>query len=193
MSAAEKRKWKRSRFFNFSIKKQLQLRMLIRIWLTLLVALVVFATVFYFYSDIKVGTSFRQIHVKANNFLDFLLPVILLGLGVSLILGFAGALLFPHSFVGPLYRLERELLEIGNGNLSKKIRLRKRDSHQELAENMNIMTGALREKIKIIDDCSEKLSGLVDGVPDTEISPDVVKEIRTSSGALQKAVKVFKL
>lgn len=194
MSAADKKqKWKRSRFFNFSIKKEMQFRMLIRIWLILLTALVVFGVVFYFYSDITIGTSFRQIHIKADNFLNFLLPVILMGFGVSFVVGFLGALVFPHPIVGPIYRMELELLEVGKGDLSRRIKLREKDSCKDLAENINKMTEGLQEKIRGIDDYSEKLAGIVDGVPDKEVSPDVLREIRTTSAALQKALKEFRL
>ncbi len=187
--AQEKR---RSRYFNFSIKKKMQFSMLVKIWITLFIALIIFGTVFYFYSDITVGASYRQFHVKANNFLDFLLPVILIGFGISLVLGFIGALFFPHSIAGPIYRIERELIEIGEGDLSKKLMLREKDSCKNLAENVNTMVDALRDKIKRIGDYSDKIANLVDS-PDTEASSKAIEDIRNTTEALQKAIKEFKI
>lgn len=183
---------RRSRFFNFSIKKKMQLNMLVRIWLTLFIALIIFGTIFYLYSDITIGASYRQFHIKANNFLDFLLPVVLLGFGVSLVLGVAGALFFPHSIAGPIYRIERELIEIGKGDLSKKLELRERDSCKDLAESVNTMIGELRNRIKRIDDCSDKITSLVDR-PETELSSKVIEDIKDTNEALRKTVKEFKL
>lgn len=183
---------KRSRYFNFSIKKKMQLGMLVKIWITLFIALIIFGAVFYFYSDITIGASYRQFHVKANNFLDFLLPVILLGFGVSLVLGFVGALFFPHSIAGPIYRIERELIEIGEGDLSKKLMLREKDHCKNLAENINKMVDELRGKIKKIDDCSDKITSLVHQ-PGAEASSKVIEDLRDTAEALRKAIKEFKI
>ncbi|MFH1673457.1 MAG: methyl-accepting chemotaxis protein [Pseudomonadota bacterium] len=166
--------------------------MLLKIWVTLFIALIVFGTVFYFYSDITVGASYLQFHIKAKNFLDFLLPVVLLGFGVSLVLGVIGALFFPHSIAGPIYRIERELLQIGEGDLSKKLNLRERDSCKDLADNINKMVGELRNKIKQIDDCSDKIAHLVD-TPDTADSSKTIEDIKNTTEALKKAVGEFKL
>lgn len=183
---------RKSKFFNFSIKKKLQFGILVKIWLTLFIALIVFGTIFYFYSDITIGTSYRQFHIKAKNFLDFLLPVVLSGFGVSLVVGFVGALFFPHSIAGPIYRMEQELIEIGKGNLSKKLKLREGDSCRGLAESIDKMAGELRDRIKRIDDYSDRIASLVD-MPDTESSSKVIEDIKNTNEALQKTVKEFKL
>ncbi|RLC24917.1 MAG: hypothetical protein DRH21_04760 [Deltaproteobacteria bacterium] len=83
--------------------------------------------------------SYRLFHVKANNFLDFLFPVLLAGFFSSLVLGFLAAVFFPYAIAGPLYRIEKKLVDIGNGDLKKKIKLRKGDEVGELADSINIM------------------------------------------------------
>ncbi len=193
MPASDRAQYRRkSKFFNFSIKQKMQFNMLLKIWITLFIALIVFGTVFYFYSDITIGDSYRQFHIKAKNFLDFLLPVVLLGFGVSLVLGFIGALFFPHSIAGPIYRIERELIEIGEGDLSKKLKLRKKDSCKNLAENVNKMVDELRDKIKKIGDYSDKIASLVD-TPEAARSSKVIEDIRNTTEALKKAINEFKL
>ena len=113
----------------------------------LLVALLVGGTIFYFYSDINVGTSYRLFHVKATNFLDFLLPVLLSGFFVSLLVGGFVALFFPHNFAGPLFRIESELIDIGRGNFSKKLKLRKGSEVNDLADaELEIALSDARER-----------------------------------------------
>lgn len=185
-------KMRKSRFFNFSIKKKMQFSMLVKIWIALFIALIIFGTVFYFYSDITIGASYRQFHIKAKNFLDFLLPAVLFGFGISLVLGFVSALFFPHSIAGPIYRLERELIEIGKGDLRKKLKLRGNDSCEDLAESINKMADELREKIKRIGDYSDKIASLVDR-SHKEVSSDVIEDVRDTTESLQKVIKEFKL
>ena len=96
--STSKKLFKRKRFFNFSIKKRLQLRMLLKIWSIIFITLLLTGIIFYFYSDINVGKSYRLFHVKADNFLDFLFPVLLAGFFSSLVLGFFAAVFFADGF-----------------------------------------------------------------------------------------------
>ena len=184
--------YKRSRFFNFSIKRRLQLRMLVKIWSIILASLLVTGIIFYFYSDIAVGKSYRLFHVKAENFMDFLFPVLACGFFVSLILGFVASLLFPHAIAGPIYRIERELAEIGKGNLCKNISLRKEDQLKDLVDSINVMTGGLRDKIKTISDISGQIRELAERDAD-EDHDGTMKKIKLANANLQEAINKFTL
>ena len=185
-------KRKRKRFFNFSIKKRLQLRMLVKIWSIIFITLLLTGIIFYFYSDINVGKSYRLFHVKANNFLDFLFPVLLAGFFSSLVLGFLAAVFFPYAIAGPLYRIEKELVDIGNGDLKKKIKLRKGDEVGDLADSINIMVEGLRVKIKKMGDISGHIDELVAQAPGENVD-DIVKKIKAENASLREAVNIFKL
>lgn len=190
--SSSKMAYKRSCFFNFSIKRKLQLRMLVKIWSIILVSLLVTGIIFYFYSDINIGKSYRLFHVKAENFMDFLAPVLVCGFLVSLILGFVASLLFPHAIAGPLYRIERELAEIGKGNLCKDITLRKGDELKDLVDSINVMTGGLRDKIKTISDISGQIGELAEKA--TDEGPDgTIKKIKLANANLQEAINKFTL
>jgi methyl-accepting chemotaxis protein len=191
MSSSE-RTYKRSRLFNFSIKRRLQLRMLVKMWSIILVSLLVTGIIFYFYSDINVGKSYRLFHVKAKNFLDFLIPVLLTGFFASLVLGVVASLLFPHAIAGPLYRIERELADIGKGNLCKEIKLRKRDEVKDLADSINLMIGELRDKIETISDISGQIGELAEGAS-TEPPEEALKKIKLANANLQEAIKEFRI
>jgi len=166
--------------------------MLVKMWSIILVSLLVTGIIFYFYSDINVGKSYRLFHVKAKNFLDFLIPVLLTGFFASLILGVVASLLFPHAIAGPLYRIERELADIGKGNLCKEIKLRKRDEVKDLADSINLMIGGLRDKIETISDISGQIGELAEG-PSTEPPEEALKKIKLANANLQEAIKEFRL
>lgn len=184
------RRYKRSKFFNFAIKRKLQFRLLLKIWAIIFVSLLLISIIFYFYSDVTVGYSFRLFHLKAENFLDFLFPAVLTGFFASLILGVIAALFFPHAIAGPIYRLERELVDIGKGNLNKEVKFRKGDEVKDLADSVNTMIGELRGKVKTISDSSEKIGKLIEGAAGK--GPDeILQEIKKEHKNLKQAVDTF--
>ena len=190
--STSKKLFKRKRFFNFSIKKRLQLRMLLKIWSIIFITLLLTGIIFYFYSDINVGKSYRLFHVKADNFLDFLFPVLLAGFFSSLVLGFFAAVFFPNAIAGPLYRIEKELIDIGKGNLKKKINIRKKDEIGDLAGSMNIMVEGLRLKLKKMGDIAGHIDELVAQASKENID-DIVKKIKAENASLQETINIFKL
>lgn len=191
MSNSE-RAYKREKFFNFSIKKRLQWRILVKIWSIILASLFVTGIIFYFYSDINVGKSYRLFHVKAESFLDFLIPVLLTGFFASLILGVVASLFFPHAIAGPLYKIERELVDIGEGDLRKEIKIRKGDELKDLADSVNIMVRGLRDNIKAISDISVEIGGLVARARD-ESPNETINKIEVANSNLQETIRKFKL
>lgn len=191
MSNSE-RAYKREKFFNFSIKKRLQWRILVKIWSIILASLFVTGIIFYFYSDINVGKSYRLFHVKAESFLDFLIPVLLTGFFASLILGVVASLFFPHAIAGPLYKIERELVDIGEGDLRKEIRIRKGDELKDLTDSFNVMIREFKDKIKTVNDISEQIGEIV-ARAEEEGSDETVKKIKVASANLQEAIKQFEL
>ncbi len=186
------RPYKRKRLFNYSVKTRLQLRMFFKVLGVVLVALLVVGTIFYFYSDINVGTSYRLFHVKATNFLDFLFPVLLSGFFVSLFVGAFVALFFPHNFAGPLFRIESELIDIGRGNFSKKLKLRKGSEVNDLADAVNAMVQGLRDNIKMIGDISDQIGNLCEKASAENVD-DILEKVKAANTDLQEAVGRFQL
>ncbi len=168
--------------------------MLIKIWVIILASLLITSAIFYFYSDINVGNSYRQFHVKADNFLDFLLPVLITGFFASLVLGVVAALFFPHSFAGPIYRIEREIIDIGKGNLRKKIKLRKGDGVTDLTGAINTMAAQLRSRIEIISELSKEIGELIKkSDSDREGPAENLRKINVMNENIQQVLREFKL
>ncbi len=118
--------------------------------------------------------------------------MLLAGFFSSLVIGFAAAVFFPHAIAGPLYRIENEIIDIGNGNLKKKIDLRKGDEVGELADSVNIMVDKLRAKIKQMGDISGHIDELVKQAPG-ENADTILKKIKAENENLREAVNRFKL
>ena len=191
MSTSAKRN-RRKRFFNFSVERNLQWRMLLKIWGIILATALVACTIFFYYSYINVEKSYPAFHVKADNFWDLLLPVLLIGFFASLVLGVVASLFFPHAVAGPIYSIERELVDIGRGDLRKEIRIRKGDELKDLTDSFNVMIREFKDKIKTVNDISEQIGEIV-ARAEEEGSDETVKKIKVASANLQEAVKQFEL
>ncbi|MFA4842836.1 MAG: methyl-accepting chemotaxis protein [Candidatus Omnitrophota bacterium] len=58
------------------------------------------------------------------------------------------SIFISHKIAGPLYRVERFIKGVARGDLSSKLRLRKGDELQELAEAINDMTDDIKNRVK---------------------------------------------
>lgn len=115
---------------------------------------------------------------------------------IALIVGAAFFSIFlTHRLAGPLYRLEKCAKELSEGNLSIRIRLRKRDELQELARlldetvvNLDQAMGELRNREITSQTALRRLADLLKTQPAT--NPDVTKqlEIALAEGVQKKNV-----
>src|SRR3989338_593088 len=176
---------------NFSIKKQMQFMLLIRVMLIVLVSTVIIAAFFYFYSNQEIGQSFRHFHIQARNFLDFLLPAIVIAFIIGIVIAFSIAIFFPHKIAGPLYRMEREIKEkVAEGDLTVRFSTRKGDEVGELAEALNIMIEKLKLRLGRIKTASDELAVCSNNVNKGD---EHLKKILDVQKRLEEAVKEFRL
>ena len=151
----------RRRRLNYSIKRKVQLRLFFKVLSVVFLGLVLSSAIFFYLSNQEVGETYRHFHIQARNFLDFLLPGIVIAFLVGLVVAVVIALFFPHKIAGPLYRIERDLKDkIGEGELNVKFTVRDGDEMGELAEALNAMVEKLRSKIERLQDAVEELSAL---------------------------------
>lgn len=176
---------------NYSIKRQMQLRLLVKVMIVALIATGLASTVFYLYSSQEVGQSFKQFHINARNFLDFLFPAIIIALVIGVVIAFGIAIFFPHKIAGPLYRIERDIKErLGEGDFSIKFTVRKGDEMADLADALNIMIGKLRLKIDQIKASSDTL---LSSISNTNKEDEYFRKISEIARRLDAIVKEFKL
>ena len=75
-----------------------------------------------------------------------------------------------------MFRFEKELKEIGGGNLKKKVSLRKKDQAEELADCINDMTASLREKVIHI---RTRLEHILESARKQNASTDLIEALET--------------
>ncbi|MFH1406541.1 MAG: HAMP domain-containing protein [Candidatus Omnitrophota bacterium] len=63
--------------------------------------------------------------------------ILLIGMPVIFILLVLWGIVWSHRLAGPVYRLEKELDKVGKGDFSVRIKFRKKDELQELAQHLN--------------------------------------------------------
>lgn len=107
----------------------------------------------YTYSEIG-GTSYYQALLTVKGLKQNIVYAMMFTGGIVIILASAATLTITligsHKIAGPIYRIERSLEAIGNGNLSQKIKFREGDAIHELAEKINKTTESLNERVSII-------------------------------------------
>jgi methyl-accepting chemotaxis protein len=190
----EQRTWKRRNYF---IKQDFQGRFILRFFLTILLSAVVFTIILSIFSAHTITITYRDSFLRIEKtpkalFYEILrahgLYIFLIGLGISVL-----SLFLSHRIAGPLYRFERSVEEITKGNLTFRIRLRKKDEAQELANSMNRMIEELSSRISLIKGIAEELSIYIGEI--REGSDDRQKEsihkISESLERLKKALSYF--
>ncbi|MFQ5899966.1 MAG: HAMP domain-containing protein [Thermodesulfobacteriota bacterium] len=181
---------RRKRFINYSIKRGMQLRLLFKVMTVAFLGIVLASVIFYVHSNIKIEGSFKQFHILGNNFLEYLLPVVLIALLIGVVFAAALAILFPHRIAGPLYRIEKNLKDrVRDGDLTVKFSIREGDEMGELVDSLNTMMTGLNVRLKKIKESAEILDSLLRG-PDETISLDKIREL---SGIINNGVAGFKL
>lgn len=150
-----KRPYKR-KMLNFSIHPSMQLRMIGKIATILFLSLLLSSLVFYYFADQEITQSFRLFHIRARNFLDFLLPVVSASFFISLLCGAVASLFFPKNYAGALYRIEEEVKRFAAMDLSTSIVLRKKDENISLADQINLMVEGFCHKFHNIQDAADE-------------------------------------
>ncbi len=153
----------RRKALNFSIKKQMQIRLFIKILGIILIGVGLMAAIFYFYSNREINSSYRQFHIHADNFLDLLRPAVLSSLVLALLASIAITVFLPIKIAGPLFRIESDLKEkVAGGDLTARIILRKGDELSDLAETVNVCLENFRQRIettqKLANDLESRIS-----------------------------------
>ncbi len=178
----------RRRKINFSVKRKMQLRLLFKILTIIFVGIGLMGLVFYLYSNREISHSYRQFHVQAKNFLDYLLPAVIASLVIAFISSLAITIFFPHKIAGPLFRIERDIKErISKGDFTVRFKLRKGDEVHDLAEALNAAMESLSEKIRKMQKNAEEVEAIM-----SADNPDL-DELRKQFEGLKREINSFKV
>lgn len=182
---------------NYFIKMKFQSSFILKFCLLLLLACVIMGTVSYLLTKKTTTTSFEGLRLTAKSTSDFILPVLASSSLMAVVLvTFATILVvlfISHRIAGPLYRIEKTVAEIGKGNLSAEVHLRRSDEIKALADIINEAVRNMRSPLSYsrsrLNDLEKDITAVKTalskkGVPEDEISRIIgpaeikIKEIR---------------
>lgn len=141
----------------YLIKKDFQLRIVgVIVLVSAIFALVTGLTLYGLLNESFGFSSLKNLFGVASAS-EMLAPVIviteLIGLVIIIFIGF----FISHTMAGPIYRLEKICSQIGDGDLSFDVKLRKGDEFQDLADVLNVMVKKLRDRVSIIKEVASDL------------------------------------
>lgn len=149
------------------IKKEFQIRFIVKFCLIVLAGVLLSTALLFFLSQDTLTSTFDQSRLVIRKTGSAILPAILYTNLITLAV-ISGITIFvtlyiSHKIAGPMFRFEKELKEIAQGNLRKKIVLRKHDQVKGMADSLNTMTDSLhakvseiRNEIKLLEKCAHE-------------------------------------
>ena len=166
---------KKRKLLNLNIHRAMQLRMIARISCILFISLLLSSAVYYHFANVEITSSFKLFHIKARSFLDMLLPTVAYSFAFSLVVGIIASLFFPKNYAGSVYRIEQDLKQILEGDLCKRITLRKGDEVTELAAEINSLVGQFHDQVVSIRRTLEHLPMQGSGGPDDSLEKHLAR------------------
>ncbi|MBW2109097.1 MAG: methyl-accepting chemotaxis protein [Deltaproteobacteria bacterium] len=157
----------------YFIKKDFQIRFVLKFCALLLIAVALSSTLLYFFSRGTLTSSFEHSTLRITDTAAAILPAMLYTNLITLALVIAAAigvtLFVSHKIAGPLFRFEKELHAIARGDLTKRMALRQNDQGKDMAESLNAMITSLHEKMVRIQEDVQRIRDAAEeqGVPET--------------------------
>lgn len=136
---------------NHFIKKGFQLNFSVRFLALIVIEAVLLAGIFWYLSLDTLTTSYQGAQLRIEDTSSFFFPSMmypaLIVIGVVCIIGTIGLIFISHKIAGPLYRFEKSLKEIGEGNLACRVALRQKDQLSGMADALNNFTTEIEKKV----------------------------------------------
>lgn len=190
---------------NYFINKAFQSEFILKFCGIVAIGCVVFGLVLYMFSSRTLTTSFENSRLVVKSTADYILPGLLFGgIMVGLLTAIVTSIvvvLMTHRVAGPMYRFEKYAQQIGSGELSPDLKIRRKDQFQNLVMAFNNMTNGLNAGLMQVIGVSEKLDGLIEklsGASGNEIllKEDIKKilsELKKDKQDLKTALSYFKV
>lgn len=146
---------------NYFIKKKFQTGFIIKFSLLAIAGSLISGMIIYLMSRNTVTTAFMNSRLTIKSTADFILPAVLLScVSVVIIVGLAtiGLTLFvSHRIAGPLYRMEKDIDEVGACNLNVRFNLRENDELKAMAACLDKMVQNLRADMALLKEAADEL------------------------------------
>lgn len=182
---------KSNRRKNYFIKKGFQIRFILKFCSLVLIGVIMSTGLLFLFSRGTLTSSYQQSRLIIRNTASAILPttiyINLVILGLITLATIVIILIISHKLAGPLFRFEKELKEIGKGNLTTVISLRKKDQIADLAGSLNNMTDSLRDRVLAIQ---KEVEHLTETASQVNAPEEIVEQLNQLH---QKIVSNFKI
>jgi methyl-accepting chemotaxis protein len=179
---------KRRQYF---VQKGFQSKFILKFCLILLIGIILSTVFLFLFSENTLTSSFEQSRLVIKNTATAILPNVflshLIAFVLIILLTIAVTLLVSHKLAGPLFRFQKELNEIGNGDLSKVIKIREKDQFKAVADSLNQMRGNMQKKII---DIKLEVEQIIESMSGQEIPPDIIKRLEHLNQMIRNNFKV---
>jgi methyl-accepting chemotaxis protein len=190
---------------NYFINKTFQSEFILKFCGLVILGSVLFGIILYMFSKNALTTSFENSRLVIKSTADYIFPGLLFGGIITAVITAlaAGAvvILMTHRIVGPMYRFEKYIKEIGSGRLNSDLKIRKKDQFQNMADSLNNMTKDLKLGLGEVNEVSDKLDKLIEELSmsssrDILLREDIkriVIELKKDKQNLSRALGYFKI
>lgn len=146
---------------NYFIKKDMQGKFILAIFLLVFGACLIFAALLVFFTADSTTISYTNDNLEVSSTTWMLIKNVVVANWIFLIIGgtalILGAMVVTHRIAGPLVHFEKAIDAMADGDLSETIYLRKEDEGKDLAEKINHFNAVLSEKLDDISRCSDAI------------------------------------
>ncbi|MBD3241543.1 MAG: hypothetical protein GF331_13220 [Chitinivibrionales bacterium] len=172
---------------NFFIKRELQLRLIAKIVLTVLITTVicVASLLFVFYLRYKTILLYQMSiegELSKEHIVDVLLPSLLISGIVNILLGIGVGLYASRKYAVPIYKLEQWAMLLKNGHLTAKLRFREKEEMKELSDHCNLLGEEIRSRFSRVGELVGSLKDKVDGTEEIEEIEKALADLELQTG-----------
>ena len=174
---------------NFFIKKDLQGKMILAIFVSVLGGCLIFILLFGLFSADTMTISYSNNSLQMGQTPIMLLKKAIAANWVFLVIGgsilMLLAMIGTHRIAGPLFRFEKALDNMEKGNLNDIIHLRSKDEGKDLARKINDFNKLLSTKINDINKCSTAVNDLLNQLQAHDMAQLDPEELSSVCQAIQ--------
>ena len=173
------------------VQKEFQSKFILKFCMVSFTGIIISIGLLFLFSKNTLTSSFEQSKLVIKNTASAILPSVFLSHLIALVLitllAIVVTLLISHKLAGPLFRFQKELREIGEGNLTQVIKLRKNDQVKAMADSLNQMRTNLQNKILAI---KEEVEQIIESASGQDIPPDLSKRLDNLNQKIRNNFKV---
>ena len=193
-----KRTHNRRQLKNYLIANKIHFKMMLaNLALMLLIFIVILGEVLvpFYHEMFKIDDIYAQ-HYSAKFFI-VLLDRISLALFAVLLISLIYQMIINHKFCGPLVNFSHTFKKVAQGDLTRKVFLRRNDFHKNEAAQVNDMIDFLSDHIKTLKKDHEQLLSTINGVSGSQIklseNQNVLEALKKQADICNEHLSVFKI